>query len=383
MVIAGHFPDVGKAQFPRYTHFLDSSVFAFGWTGVDLFFVLSGFLIGRQLWKELQRTGTIDVGRFITRRGFRIWPLYVFIALISPALDGKWSYKWSDWVFLSNYSLGRVEGGWSLSTEEQFYVLAPLMIFACARFLRARGWFAVLPLFLVGVAAARWRDAHALLASGDTVEKVKTAMYTPFHLHSEGLTIGLLIALVSVVSPRLLESSRPTRLRVCGVALAACALALVLRDNNRIVFPFLSLALIYGSVVVALLAIGASRLRLLKARAFYRGSRLSYGMYLNHFAVLRWIAPSVARAAKVAGGQNPVTLLGTLGIVTVISACFAVVTFVLIEHPFLNLRERWRYTNARPGAISRLQTPLRAPAGAYPSGDLSGAAYLADQKHSE
>src|SRR6185295_10684233 len=47
-----------------------------GWTGVDLFFVLSGYLIGSQLWKELRKSGRIQVGRFILRRGFRIWPLY-------------------------------------------------------------------------------------------------------------------------------------------------------------------------------------------------------------------------------------------------------------------------------------------------------------------
>ena len=371
MVIAGHFPEVGKSQFPEYAHLLDSSIFAFGWTGVDLFFVLSGFLIGRQLWKEHQRTGAVNVFRFIVRRGFRIWPLYVFIAIISPALDNKWSYKWPDWVFLSNYFSGRVEGGWSLSTEEQFYILAPLAIFACARFRRTRGWFAALAALLVLVSGARWWTAHALLGAGDSVEKVKTAMYTPFHLHNEGLVIGLIIALVSVTAPRFLDGSPPMRVRVCGVAAVVCVVAMMLRATNGIVFPFLSLAMVYGSVTVALLSFGTTSLGPLKARAFYVLSRISYGMYLNHFAVLRWIAPSVARVAKSVGGQNSVTLLMTMSSVMAISASFALMTFICIEHPFLALRERvW---SAKP----RLERPfsmnigIPAPAGGLPFADLS------------
>src|ERR1017187_5364664 len=52
-----------------------------GWIGVDLFFILSGFFIGGQLWKELRDRGSIAVGRFVLRRGFRIWPLYFFTFL--------------------------------------------------------------------------------------------------------------------------------------------------------------------------------------------------------------------------------------------------------------------------------------------------------------
>ncbi|MGE5727340.1 MAG: acyltransferase family protein, partial [Gemmatimonas sp.] len=371
MVIAGHFPEVGKAQFPRYAQLLGSPIFNFGWTGVDLFFVLSGLLIGRQLWKEHLRTGTVNVPRFIARRGFRIWPLYLFIAIISPALDDKWSYKWPDWVFLSNYFSGRVEGGWSLSTEEQFYILAPLAIFACARYLRTRGLFAALAALLVVVSAARWWTAHALLGAGDSVEKVKTAMYTPFHLHSEGLVIGLIIALASVVSPHLLDGSRPTRLRVCGVAALVCVVALMLRAMNGIVFPFLSLAMIYGSVTIALLSIGTSNLGPLKARAFYVLSRISYGMYLNHFAVLRWIAPSVARVAKTLGGQNPVTLLMTMSSVVAISASFALVTFIAIEHPFLALRERIWSARTRLELAPSMNAGIPAPARGLPFADLS------------
>jgi peptidoglycan/LPS O-acetylase OafA/YrhL len=372
MVIAGHFPDVGKAQFPQYTQLLDSSLFAFGWTGVDLFFVLSGFLIGRQLWKEQLRTGTINVGRFITRRGFRIWPLYFFIAVLSPALDDKSSYKWADWAFLTNYFSGRVEGGWSLSTEEQFYILAPLLIFASARLLRIRGWFAVLLGSLVAVSGVRWWSAHRLFSAGYSVAQVKTAMYAPFHLHNEGLIVGLLIALVSVRMPGQLNGSRAARLRVVAVAGITCVVAVMLRVANDTVFPFLSLAMIYGSVVVALLAIGSDSLRLLKAGVFYRLSRLSYGMYLNHFAVLRWIAPSVARAVKSVGGQNPITVFVTLGAVIAISYSFSMATFVLIEHPFLVLRERAQFTKSHSSRLPSKLAPVFAPVRVYPSAYVDG-----------
>ena len=55
----------------------------FGWTGVDLFFVLSGFLVGGLLFRELRQQSGLDVRRFIIRRGFKIWPSYlVFLAAI-------------------------------------------------------------------------------------------------------------------------------------------------------------------------------------------------------------------------------------------------------------------------------------------------------------
>ena len=63
------------------------TLFRYGWTGVDLFFVLSGFLIGRQLQRELQRTDSVRVPRFLLRRGLRIWPLYVaWVAFLALAL---------------------------------------------------------------------------------------------------------------------------------------------------------------------------------------------------------------------------------------------------------------------------------------------------------
>ena len=365
MVVTGHFPDLGKAQFPRYAQLFENPVFSFGWTGVDLFFVLSGYLIGRQLWKERQRTGKINVGRFLLRRGLRIWPLYVFIALISPLLVSKWSYKWSDWVFLSNYVPGRVDGGWSLSTEEQFYLLAPLAVLFCSRFLKLRGWIVGLVSCLAAVSFVRWWTARGMLATGMSVAAVKTDMYTPFHLHNEGLTVGLLIALLSVRAPNFFDGSRASRTRVFALAGAATVLALLLRAENGVVFPFLALGLVYGSAVAILLSISVTHSNLFRSRLLYIISRLSYGMYLLHFAVLRSISPFVAHALKFVGGQNPLTVVLTLVATITFAALLATVTFVTIEHPFLRMRDRVLAHLPTASVASSLGAPLRAQTGAF------------------
>src|ERR1019366_1498724 len=114
------------------------------------FFVLSGFFIGGQLWKELQARKSVAVGRFVMRRGFRIWPLYFFIFLCVLCLAlghdaAAKEYGWSDLVFITNFhNRGLVMGSWSLCTEEQFYIVAPLALFFAARVSRSianyRSW---------------------------------------------------------------------------------------------------------------------------------------------------------------------------------------------------------------------------------------------------
>src|SRR4029450_518434 len=101
----------------------------FAWSGVDLFFVLSGFLVGGLLLDELSRTGTLDARRFLIRRAFNIWPSYLVLVA---------------WIFVSESQAGRGEGPgatlptllhvqnylgtrrmptWSLAVEEHFYLV--------------------------------------------------------------------------------------------------------------------------------------------------------------------------------------------------------------------------------------------------------------------
>lgn len=351
LVVTQHFADFGKIEFPALSGTFDSPAFRFGWTGVDLFFVLSGFLIGRQLWREFAGSGTVNVKRFVLRRAFRIWPLYLAFIIISPALTNTWHYRWGDWVFLSNYVGGRVEGGWSLSTEEQFYILAPLAIVLLARWVGLRGWLRLIPIAIVGTIVARIVTAHALLAKGLDPLAVKDAMYTPFHLHSAGLLIGLLAALVSVLRPEWFFGKNSIfRSPLPYLGFAAIVLGAALREYDNIVFPFLALGLIYGGLTVALIPWQAGPLGIFSATPFYTLSRLSYGMYLNHLAILRWITPAVSRTAERVTGTTAAGAAVALIATVVCSVLFSALLFIAIERPFLDLREQFIGRRSLAGA---------------------------------
>jgi peptidoglycan/LPS O-acetylase OafA/YrhL len=109
----------------------------FGGTGVDLFFVLSGWLLGCQLFKELKKNNKINIKKFWTRRWMRTIPAYYAVLCFSvaqqyfsrPSFDFPWEY----FIFIQNYyyPLEFFSISWSLSVEEQFYLaIAPLVAFS-------------------------------------------------------------------------------------------------------------------------------------------------------------------------------------------------------------------------------------------------------------
>lgn len=108
----------------------------FGGTGVDLFFVLSGWLIGNQLFIEKQKYGDIDVPRFWVRRWMRTMPAYYAVLSVTIAQQyltkNDFEFPWAHIFFLQNYQeeLKLFYVSWSLSVEEQFYLMiAPFSVF--------------------------------------------------------------------------------------------------------------------------------------------------------------------------------------------------------------------------------------------------------------
>jgi peptidoglycan/LPS O-acetylase OafA/YrhL len=182
----------------------------FGWSGVDLFFVLSGFLITNQLLARIKAGKGVGFANFYLKRFFRIIPPYLTILLIYifiPAFHERESLPplWKMFTFTQNFGmdisrLGTFSHAWSLCVEEQFYLLLPL---ALAFFLATGSWqkaaWAIPGLFLL-TALLRWLTWHFLLTPLQGTDDFYIVwyrwIYYPTHTRLDGLVTGVGIAAI-------------------------------------------------------------------------------------------------------------------------------------------------------------------------------------------
>src|SRR3954465_11601954 len=178
----------------------------FGWAGVDLFFVLSGFLMGRLVLGEHARTGGFDGRRFTVRRILKLWPvLYLFLAL--HALFGAeplGSYLWQNALHLQNYAGTSLAHLWSLAVEEHFYLALALLF---PLFARRGGSMKLLAGILAGILIA----ALALRVGGSLAGVSETRLQWRTHFRVDSLAAGVLLAVVSARWPERFD--RVQRLR--------------------------------------------------------------------------------------------------------------------------------------------------------------------------
>jgi peptidoglycan/LPS O-acetylase OafA/YrhL len=314
-----------------------------GWTGVDLFFVLSGFLISGLLFSEFQKTGGIAFRRFAFRRAMKIWPpFYVLIVFtLLRNLSAGQPYRsvlvpfMNDVLFLNSYRRGTYGHFWSLGVEEHFYILLPIALYWMMRVAKPGDPdpFRRLPrLFLivaVGVLAARVVTALAIPRFD------YYAHFFPTHLRIDSLLFGVLLSYYS----RFHGTRFWALIRRRGRLLLLSSMALVwffvfsgiLPDPAYYTVGFTALYLGFGTLMVVFLQARIPSSGWPRALLNLMGAlgRYSYSIYLWHRLILDEL-------------KNHHLLKGPAGLVIYYVACiaFGVMLSLLIETPALAIRDR-------------------------------------------
>lgn len=329
-----------------------------GWVGVDLFFALSGYLIGNQIFAAMRSERGFSLPKFYARRFLRTLPnFYVVLALyfLWPWFRNGLELPplWRFLTFTQNINLTpgtAFSHAWSLSIEEQFYVLLPALALLLASMRRSLrwAWVAVALAFVIGMAvrATLWQE----LVDGNaraSANYFKYIYYSTFCRFDE-LVAGVALALLKNYHPAAWTrlTARGNLALALGAGVSALAFWLFL-DNRQgfgiTVLGFPLLALGFSLLIVAALGEG-SLLRTTRVPGAGSLALWAYAIYLTHKQVCILAAEPLRGLGY--GPETPVAI----GAMLALSVLSGWVLFKVVETPFMALRDRYVPTNfARNG----------------------------------
>lgn len=312
-----------------------------GWVGVDIFFVLSGFLVSGLLFKEHIQQGKIDIKRFLVRRAFKLYPaFYALIAItvlvrLATGAPIPWRGLVGELFFIQNYIGGLWYHTWSLAVEEHFYLGISLLIFWLLK-LRKPGKadpFRSIPVIfiLIAIACLAFRASNLRLPEFSYQRFVFET-----HIRIDALMFGVLLSYwwhYRGLSTRL-RDWHALIFVPAGCFLMVPAFLFPMEFHKEItVFATVPIYVGAGLLVLASTRLAGSRHRSLITAGILGAS--SYSIYLWHMAVAIWGWPLFGKAT---GLQNYaayfVFYMGG-------SLAFGLLMSRLVEWPMLRIRERF------------------------------------------
>jgi len=312
------------------------AVTQYGEYGVDLFFILSGWLIGKIYWKEYLAAGSVRIGRFIAARLTRTVLPYLAAMLIAWAgvryFRGE-RFDWGYFLFIQNYYL-RIPFftvSWSLCVEEHFYLSLPSILFVIRR-----NALLVHGCLLVGAAL----PLLCRLLTEDAAVGAPFGFYkTATHFRCDGLILAIWLSYVNVIQPGWWKAVRRTALLIAAPSLIAFLIAG--RPEcawRRVLIPTFA-ALLFASVLVLVESLSFRLPRLLE-RLIEQISVSSYSIYLIHAACI----DLGLRGIRATPGLPEFVHLGfMILLIATVSSLF----FCVVEMPVLKLRKSWMGRSVR------------------------------------
>lgn len=314
--------------------------------GVDLFFVLSAYLITELLLREHETRGRVDPRAFLIRRALRIWPLFFFFLVASVALDrlvldqeglsggyvlaflglaGNWACA------LFGYPESVAAPLWSISIEEQFYLAFP---FGLARLGPGR-------LRSVGVALLALGAASRLVTALSGTDH--PAVWCSTLCRVDTIGVGILLALALRARP---GWTAPAWLRgVLGAGGLSLWIAVELAvpvEEQTLLGVSVGYPMVYAGATAMVLAALGSRGPLLTSPLSVGLGRISYGLYVFHVAAVALAALALQNLPAL-GGRWQAFLVLAFGL----TVAFALASYLLLERPFLRLKGRFTLVPSR------------------------------------
>ncbi len=324
----------------------------YGWIGVDLFFVLSGFLIGGQAFREIIAHGKLDTIRFYQRRFLRTLPSYYIILLITLIFfwtQGRSiSEGWKYFFFLQNFELPKFfTHSWSLCVEEHFYLVFPWIVSTLHR-LKTLKISLKVSLMVGFLFLAEWIQRAIFfkhyrfdLAEVDHIhlawsEYLRHIFY-PTWTHIDGLLIGVGISAIQVYRPKiwtqLLNQGRMFLVGSLILLLLSSWIAYSPMNALATIFGFTFISLSFGMLIITAVSektwLGTTYFPLTK-----KISELSYSMYLTHVFGIH-AAYTIVQFFNASITSILLPSLSALGI-----GLFSFLLHITVEKPFLRLRDR-------------------------------------------
>jgi len=322
-----------------------------GGIGVNLFFALSGYLVGGLLMAELQRTGQVNATRFLVRRAFKIWPPLYFLVLVHIVIGRHpiESFAWQNLLHVQNYFGTSLAPTWSLAVEEHFYIFLALVL----SLLATRAPKAIMGV-MVAVALlsflARWMavDAGQL-----------DAAFRQTQFRMDSLLYGVILAAVQRFHPTTFKRLEDQRWLLLALSSVAFIVAELLNQDPALerIVGYAAQGISFCALIVLICKYSGGMTRSLWYRGIAWIGVYSYGIYLWHTVSLEPGRKLIAWA-QTSGIEVHVAWFGTLAAQCAAGIVVGYVTTRLVEFPALALRERFFPPSTKGDASTAAHAPI-------------------------